>query len=288
MQLLESHTVPPGTAPTRLSDYLAGKLAAIPSRKGVKKAIKRGAVQVEGKVATTAHWVKPGERITLYDLQPTPPKPFPLDIPIIYEDDYFAVVDKPAGLPVSGNQYRTLVNALVGQAAPSPLPDALPWAMPVHRLDAPTSGLVAVAKCRSAQLALGQAFEAREVKKTYLALVGGATPAQGQIEEPLDGKPACTRFEKIEAQPSRYCGTITLLRLYPHTGRTHQLRRHLAGEGFPILGDRLYTPEGQPLLRKKGLMLCAVKLELPHPKDGKTIEVETAPPSKFARLMERQ
>lgn len=288
MLLIEKHTVPAGTLPIRLSDYLAGKLQAIPSRKGIKKAIKRGAVQVDGRVATTAHWVKPGECIALYDLQPNPPKPFPLDLPIVYEDDYFAVVDKPAGLPVSGNQYRTLVNVLVERLAPSPLPDALPWAMPVHRIDAPTAGLVAVAKCRSAQVALGQAFEDRKVKKTYMALVCGATPDAGQIETPLDGKSARTTFEKIEEYTSRFCGAVSLLRLHPHTGRTHQLRRHLAGRGFPILGDQIYTPEDLPLLRKKGLFLCAVGLELPHPEDGRRVEVATKLPNKFTRLVERQ
>jgi RluA family pseudouridine synthase len=288
LELLESHTVPQDTPPTRLSDYLPGQLQSIPSRKGIKKAIKRGAVQVNGVTASTGHWVKAGERIELYDLQPQPPKPFPLDIPIVYEDDYLLIVDKPAGLPVSGNHFRTLVNALVNQTQPSPLPDALPWAMPVHRLDAPTSGLVVVAKCRSAQTLLGQAFEGRKVKKTYYALVCGTAPAAGKIEEPLDGKAAITTFEKEAEYPNPYCGTISALRLHPHTGRTHQLRRHMAYMGCPILGDKEYTPAERPLLRKKGLFLCAIQLELPHPADGTILKAASSPPKKFARFTEKQ
>ena len=287
MELLERHTVPADITPTRLSDYLPGKLLAIPSRKGIKKAIKRGAVFVEGVAAQTGHWVQPGEQISLYDLQPRPPKAFPLDLFIVYEDEYLAVVDKPAGLPVSGNHFRTLVNALVDQTQPSPLPDALPWAMPVHRLDSPTSGLVAVAKCRSAQTLLGQAFEERRVKKAYYALVCGTMPKQGKIEEPLDGKTAVTTFEKTAEYPNPHCGTISALRLYPYTGRTHQLRRHMAYMGCPILGDKTYTPAERPLLHKKGLFLCAVELELPHPADGSLLQVACPPPNKFARLIER-
>lgn len=287
MEVLERHTVPEGTLPTRLSDYLPGVFQAIPSRKGIKKAIDRGQVQVDGQVCGTAHWVMPGARISLHELPQQPPKPYPCPIRIVYEDEGLAVADKPAGLTVSGNHYRTVVNALVGKLQASPLPDALPWALPVHRLDAPTSGLLLLAKSRRAHLALGQAFEAREIQKEYQAIVCGQAKEAGQIDSPLDGKPALTHFQRLAEAPSLHCKHISWLRLSPHTGRTHQLRRHLSSIGLPILGDAAYWPEGLPLLKKKGLFLCATRLRFAHPLSGQAMDVAISPPEKFSRFWER-
>ena len=287
MKLLEEHIVPEGVSNVRLSDYLAGVFQAIPSRKGIKKAIKRGAVQVDGATGTTGLWVQPGQRIQLYDLEPTPPQAYPLYVQIPYKDEHLAIVQKPAGLPVSGNHYRTLVNALIDQLPLSNLPDALPWAMPVHRLDAPTSGLLVLARSRSAQVALGQAFEQREVEKTYQAICCGRADEQGAIEQPLEGQPARTTFVKMEECRSLRCGWLSRMQLHPHTGRTHQLRRHLSGQGWPILGDKLYTPPDAPLLKGKGLFLCATALRLIHPIDQSTLHVAVNPPKKFDRMMDR-
>lgn len=285
MSILEEHIVPNGTAPVRLSDYVHLVFESLPSRKSGKKAIQRGAVQVDGLEATTGAWVKPGMCITILDLHPRPPKPFPLEIPVWYEDDYLAVVHKPPGLPVSGNHYRTLVNALAGQLGKSPLEGALPWGMPVHRLDAPTSGLVVVAKTRQAQVNLGQAFEARKVRKVYQAIVCGRTEEEGLIDLPLDGKPASTSFFKLKECQSLHCEWVSWLELHLYTGRTHQLRRHLAHSGTPILGDAQYTTGETPLLRKKGLFLSAVAIAFDHPCLDKTVDVNVSPPDKFERLM---
>ena len=287
MELLQEHLVPTGTARIRLSDYLHLAFALIPSRKGGKKAIQRGLVMVNGEPASSAIWVKPGMRIELYRTVISPPKPFPLKIQVLYQDDFLAIVNKPSGIPVSGNHFRTLTNALVDQLSVSAQPDALQWAMPVHRLDAPTSGIVVFAKTSEAQVQLGKDFQARRLTKYYQAIVCGRTEASGDISIPLDGKKAMTRFKKLEECRSPNCEWITLLELTLHTGRTHQLRRHLAHMGTPILGDSEYTPPEQPLLRNKGLFLHATAISVPHPCAVGTININTPLPGKFMRIMEQ-
>ncbi len=284
--LLSAHDVPPSVTPTRLSDYAVGRFEAIPSRKGVKKAIKRGAIRVNGEAATTGYWVQPGDRIELYEVE-SPPRALELLLEVVWEDDDLAVVIKPAGLTVSGNQYRTLENALVYNLQPSSLPDARPWPRPVHRLDALTSGLVLTAKTASAEIALRRQFAERQVGKTYQAVVAGDLPDAGRIEAPLDGKAAVTDYRVLACAYSQRNGRLCRVALHPVTGRTHQLRRHLAGRGNPILGDKLYGEPGN-VLKGKGLFLAAVGLDFIHPRSGERIEVKISPPRKFIRYLDRQ
>lgn len=283
---IESHTVPPDTPRERLSDYAPRVFQAIPSRKGMKKAIKAGGVLVDGRQGQTGDWVLPGQRIELLPSALSQPKPLELPLEIVYEDEHLAVVNKPAGLPTSGNQYRTVVNALQYNLSPSDTPDALPWPRPVHRLDALTSGLLLAAKSHAASISLSRQFAEKTVRKAYQAVVAGKPPEAGAIREPIDGQEAHTEFRTLARVRSLKVEWLALLELIPRTGRTHQLRRHLAGIGHPILGDALYTGD-KPLLKGKGLFLCAVELEFTHPAAGRPGHFRIEPPDKFQSFLKR-
>lgn len=287
MQTLQTHTVPPNTPPARLSDYARGLFPTLPSRKSVKKAIKRGEVWIDGQPGTTGQWVQPGQQIQLVDLEQTPPKTYELALEVIYEDEHLAAINKPAGLPSSGNRFRTAQNALLHNLSLSPAEDALPWPVPVHRLDAPTSGLLLVAKTRSARIELGRQFEEKEIRKTYRAVVIGQTPENGILDTPVDDKPALTRYERRQHVRSLKNDWLSLLDLYPQTGRTHQVRIHLSRAGFPILGDKLYGKEGW-ILKHKGLFLAAVELTFTHPATGEEMTLSIDMPRKFGTFLARE
>jgi 23S rRNA pseudouridine1911/1915/1917 synthase len=136
----------------------------------------------------------------------------------------------------------------------------------VHRLDFETTGLVVVARTEQALVELSRAFQERRVHKTYRALVAGRLEQGGRIEEPLDGREAISEVEVLGHTRSLKIGWSTSVRLHPVTGRMHQLRRHLSGIGHAVLGDRRY-PSG-PVLRKHGLFLASVAVQLPHPVHG--------------------
>lgn len=282
-----SHTVPDGTPRQRLSDYANGLFAELPSRKAAKKAISRGLFCIDGSVADSGRWVEPGMLITLLDDVPVVQKSFDCPMPVVYEDDYMAVVVKPAGLPVSGNYFHTLQNALPLLLAPSRQIDAMPIPRPVHRLDSPTSGLLAVAKTYSAARILGEQFAEKSAQKTYYAVVCGTTPLQGECRLPIEGLEAHSSYRLAGSARSLRYGTVSLMELVPHTGRTHQLRIHCAHLGWPIYGDTLYgSTDG--IVAGKGLFLAACKLSLSHPVTGNALATEMAIPEKFASLFERE
>lgn len=287
MKLLQTHQVPEDTVAERLSDYLVGKSLHLPSRKSVKKAIDRGLVYVDGKEAETGLWVQPGQLIEIMANDDPPPRIFTLDIPIIYEDEYLAVVNKPSGIPVSGNQFRTIQQALPGVLRPSAIPDSLRIPRPVHRLDAATSGLLLIAKTSTAAVRLGQLFERREVEKSYQAIVIGKVLGGGRFREKIHGLDAETGYESLEIVPSRRNGHLSLLQLHPLTGRTHQLRIHLSEAGHPIMGDKIYGTPGNVYLGK-GLFLCATGLTFAHPFSLENMNIEIDPPNKFRLLLERE
>lgn len=287
MLQVETHKVPEDAHPQRLSDYAIGLFNTLPSRKSLKKAIKRGEILVNGEVAGTGHWVQAGETLTLIDLETNPPKDYDLQLEVVYEDEYLAVIKKPAGIVVSGNQFRTIYNALGGNLQPSQQEDALRWPRPVHRLDQPTSGLLLVAKTATALIKLGQLFEHRNILKQYQAVVMGRLPEKLLIDQPLDGQNATTEVVSKEIVPSLKNEWLTLVDLFPKTGRTHQLRKHLAGMGTPILGDPLYGKEGL-ILKGKGLFLCAIGLRFLHPIQEIEMDIRIPTPTKFDSLLQRE
>lgn len=287
MGIIKTHIVPEGVGEIRLYDYAQQLFTTIPSRKGIKKAIGREEIIVDGAKTSTGHWVKPGEKIDLLESSINPPKEYQLNLEVIYEDEYFAVINKPAGIPVSGNQFRTIQNALIGNIQSSKKEDALRWPKPIHRLDSPTSGLLLIAKTATALMKLGQLFENKEIQKKYCAIVMGETPENGTIDFKIEGADAKTDYKLLEVTSSLRSGHLSLLELFPKTGRTHQLRIHLSQLGFPILGDKLYGNEGNVLMGK-GLFLCAVELQFNHPITNESMLLKIDAPHKFSSLLERE
>ncbi len=287
MAVVEDHVVPSHTPPVRLVDYLPGIFSQLPSRAGLKKAMKRGEVLVDGKPAAQSDFVQPGQKISLLETSVPTAKIFEFSLEIVYQDEWLAIINKPAGLPVSGNRYRTVQNALPFNLPLSSAKDALKWPRPVHRLDAPTSGLLLVARTAGALMKLGQQLEQREIAKRYRAIVAGKLAGNGKLTQTIQNRKAITRYEVIQVVPSLKTGWITLVDLFPETGRTHQLRIHLAEAGYPIIGDGLYTGEA-PLLKGKGLFLAAVELTFSHPEKGSQLSCKIDMPAKFEALMERE
>lgn len=287
MITLKNHRAPDGIENIRLVDYVIAVFPEMHSRSFAKKAIKRGEVLLDGEQTSQGVWLKPQQVISLVDLQNKPPKIFEFKLEVVFEDDFIAVINKPAGIAVSGNKYKTIGNALPFNLKPSAKADALKRPLPVHRLDFPTSGLLLVAKTHAAHIGLGQQFEQRLVDKTYRSIVVGLMPEQGVIDHPLDGQEAVTLYRLVESFPSLKVGTLSLIELMPRTGRTHQLRRHLADTGFPVVGDSKYGM-GKPLLKGKGLFLCAIGLQFLHPVTKEPCRFSVQQPLKFASLMARE
>ncbi len=287
MPVLKTHIVPDGIEEIRLYDYVQQIFPIIPSRKGVKKAIAREEILVDGNKTSTGHWVKAGQKIDLLESSANPPKEYQLDFEIVYEDEYLAVINKPAGIPVSGNQFRTIQNAILGNIEISNKEDALKWPKPVHRLDGPTSGLLIIAKTAKALVKLGQQFEQKQIQKKYAAIVMGETPISGIIDTAIDGLKSMSEYHTLKTINSLRSKQLSLVELSPKTGRTHQLRIHMSSIGFPILGDKQYGDEGN-ILEGKGLFLCALELNLKHPITEEALVIKTTIPNKFNSLLERE
>ena len=286
MYKLKFHKVESLDDPVRIESYCRGVFDELPSNKSVKKAVSNGCVRINGRKVSSAYFIKEGDFVELWEVQIKAPKPYDLDINIVYEDDDLAVVFKPAGLPTSGNSFRTLENAIQGKLAKSKN-NPLNWPKPVHRLDSPTSGLVIVAKSIPARIKLGSMLEHRKIKKIYCALLFGKLEEKKEIQFSLESKEAKTNVFPIEFKQSLNNEYITKVFMQPITGRTHQLRKHAALIKHPIIGDSQYGEKGNVLLHK-GLFLCAVKLIFCHPITLEELSIETDPPKKFDALMNRE
>jgi 23S rRNA pseudouridine1911/1915/1917 synthase len=284
----------------------AGRLDAVvarmtgEARADVQRAIISGKVQVDGEPRSKSFRLRGGERVTLEIERDEPLAAEGPSVPIRYEDDHLLVIAKPAGLvthPTAGRRDGTLVNRLLGMGVPlAPAGGSLRPGI-VHRLDVGTSGLLVVAKTDEAYAALRGMFGVHAVARGYLALVRGAVANDAfAVDAPLgrraakivvdatEGRQAETGFEVRE----RLDGA-TLLEAVPRTGRTHQIRVHLAAIGHPILGDRAYGGGGNDA-RRVGLdrpFLHAWRLSFTHPVSGAPVEVVEDLPQELVEALAR-
>jgi 23S rRNA pseudouridine1911/1915/1917 synthase len=271
MSQQQSIDVPTEAAGQRLDQYLASQLEGV-SRSRVQLLMAQGDVLVNGQREKPSMKLRGGERIAIAgEPHPAPLKAIPEEIPldVVYEDEDLAVINKPAGMMVHAGAGRnedarnrgTLVNALLFrfQALSSTGGELRPGI--VHRLDKSTSGLIVAAKNDRTHAALGAMFTGRRIRKTYIALVQGSVERQrgiidaGVSRDPVrrtrmtaqpqrNARPAVSHYEVVRRLDNRF-GRFTLLRVRIETGRTHQIRVHMASIGHPVVGDTLYGAAGQ-------------------------------------------
>jgi len=291
----------------RLDRWLAARLPEL-SRARLQTLIEGGRVTVGGRARKAAYRVRAGERVEAEippaEAQELRPEALPLEV--VYEDDAVLVVNKPAGMvmhPGAGHAGGTLAAAVLAHAPETARVGGQRRPGIVHRLDKGTSGLLVVAKTRPAYDSLVAQLAARTVARRYLVVVHGLpTPSDGVIDAPIgrhprdrvrmavrppgQGRRAVTRYrvlERFPAVPAAY------LEARLETGRTHQIRVHLAARGHPVLGDDTYRPRSlpRPDLDPEGLALHAAELGFVHPLTGQPVAFAVAPPPRMARLLAR-
>lgn len=255
------------------------------TKSALKKALKKQYITVNDAIATTATLIHGGESISLNlpkEINPSKQLIFPLKV--LFEDEYLAIIHKPAGILVSGNSFKTIANALLQNLQSSKLADATK-PQPVHRLDYTTTGALLVGKTSSSIRVLNELFESKKVQKTYYAVTIGAMNKEEIITSEIDGKKAKSSYEVIKSVDSDRFGALNLVKLNPYTGRRHQLRIHLSSIGNPILGDKTYGKE--PLiLNGKGLYLHAYSLQFMHPSTREEIHLKDEFPERFYKIFE--
>jgi len=269
------------------------------SRAVVQRLIKTGEVTVNGQPSRPSYRVQVGDEVVVRVPVDMPEAVVPEDIPldIIYEDDTFLAVNKPAGMvvhPALGHTSGTLVNAVLAHCPQIADVGGLERAGIVHRLDKDTSGLILVAKDEATRAALQRQFKRRQVVKTYLALVEDQVqPREGVIEAPVGrdkhqrkrmavvrrGREAQTTYRVVE-----YFADHTLLEVRPYTGRTHQVRVHLAWLGYPVVGDRVYGRRRQRLLQSRHF-LHAAQLRFTHPTAGEEMDLKAPLPPELSAVL---
>jgi 23S rRNA pseudouridine1911/1915/1917 synthase len=294
----------------RLDRWLAGRLPGL-SRSRIQALIESGDVRLDGDSVLASRRLRPGQAVSVHVPPPAPAIPRPEDIPlrIVHEDEHLLIVDKPAGLvvhPGAGTPTGTMVNALLHL-----LPDlsgvgGVLRPGIVHRLDKGTSGLMVVAKDDVTHRALARQFASRTVVKEYSAIVLGVPrPVAGVVDRPIGrdpvrrqrmsvrsrrGRPAVTRYAVVEALDG-----AALLRVRIETGRTHQIRVHLAALGHPVAGDETYGGRRAPASRRAGSRqallalarpaLHAAHLAFTHPASGRRMAFESPLPADMARAL---
>ena len=275
------------------------------SRSALQRWIEQGRIEQAGEVVSRKTKALAGAEVTIQPAPPEPlsaePQPIPLDI--LYEDEYLLAVDKPAGLvvhPAPGHPDATLVNAILYHAAVEGGSDPIRPGI-VHRLDKDTSGVMVVAKSPAAHERLVEMFQNHDLERAYLALVLGRPPLTAAYDtfharHPGNrkkftskgdrGRRAVTHLERIEPLHG-----ASLVRCRLKTGRTHQIRVHLAEHGHPVLGDPLYGKSiGDRALRRVSTelgrqALHATLLAFAHPITGAPMRFETEPPEDFQQAL---
>ena len=238
---------------------------------------------MNGAIATTATYINGGELITLTISESnTSSKQLIFPLQVLFEDEYLAILHKPAGILVSGNSFKTIARALPQNLTKSTQPDAC-TPQPVHRLDYATTGVILAGKTNSSIRVLNQLFEDKKVQKTYFAVTIGTMPNQGDITTPIAEKTSHSSYQVFESVTSQRFGVLNLVTLDPKTGRRHQLRKHLASIGNPILGDKDYGKAGL-ILNGKGLYLHAYSLQFLHPFTKDEIVIKSELPERFRKL----
>jgi len=277
------------------------------SRTQVQTLIREGQITVDGKIEKTGFKFKGGEtvNVTIPAIEETTLEPEDIDLNIIYEDDDLAVINKPAGMvvhPGIGHETGTLVNAILGRypelADMMDDPDTEDRLGIVHRLDKGTSGLIVVARNKTTLLHLMNQFQERTVDKVYLALLENAPKSPvGRVEAPIardprqrkrmwvdrDGKPAVTEFTVID---DSYQEGRAMVKLKLLTGRTHQIRVHMAFIGCPVVGDAIYGRRKQRLKLKRQF-LHAAELAFDHPTTGERMEFSIPLPEGLQNILEK-
>ncbi len=285
----------------RIDAWLAGKLEEY-SRSYIQKLCQDGHITVDGVGVKSNYKLKAGERVTALipeaEVLQVKAEEIPLDI--VYEDEHIIVINKPKGMvvhPAAGNYTGTLVNALMKHCGGS-LSDINGIIRPgiVHRIDKDTSGLLVVAKNNRAHEFLSKKLKTHDIKREYIALVEGIIYENtGKIDAPIgrhpverkkmsvnvkSGRNAVTHFKVLERFPSATC-----LELKLETGRTHQIRVHMAYINHPVLGDAVYGRKKQKF-DTQGQVLHARRLTFEHPATGKLMEFEAPVPDYFTRLIQ--
>jgi 23S rRNA pseudouridine1911/1915/1917 synthase len=281
----------------RLDVFIAQEVPET-SRTLAKKLIDAGFVAVNDRVAKASLKLAAGDRLTVIippvELSPLASEDIPIDI--LYEDDDLLVIDKPAGMtvhPAPGHRSHTLVNAVIARFPDLPFSDDVVRPGIVHRLDKDTSGLILVAKNQVALNQLASQFKARTVAKTYLVLVKGRlSPKKGIIDAPIGRHPrnrkkmavvSRGRAARTEYHVVRYIGGHTLLEVRPETGRTHQIRVHLAAVGHPVAGDATYGGKIDFLSRQ---FIHAHGLGFKLPSGGEYVEFASGLPADLEQALE--
>jgi 23S rRNA pseudouridine1911/1915/1917 synthase len=301
---------------TRLDAHIVNLLPDL-SRSLIQKSIESGKVTVNGLPAKASYKVRPGDQVRVESPEPPHPMAVPEDIPldVLYEDEYLALINKPCDMvvhPAKGHWSGTLANALQFRFASLSRLNGDYRPGIVHRLDRDTSGVILVAKEEQTHRELSAQFEQRKIFKEYIAITAGAPDRDSDYIErrighhPNDrikmivtdneeaGKEACSFYEVVE----RFRG-YSLCKISPRTGRTHQIRVHLASIHCPVLADKVYS--GRDVLRLSDLVagqdpaadevlvarqaLHAYRLRFYHPRQGRVIEAEAPLPPDFEKTL---